>query len=263
VFAAGTTDARVPPGAALPRIAAVIPALNEEASVGAVVAGLPRSLVGRVIVCDNGSTDGTAAAARAAGAEVVLEPRRGYGAACLRAMAALRADPPDIVLFVDADQSDDPDDAAAILAPILDGRATFVIGSRSLGEAEPGALAPVQRFGNWLASGLLRLLYGVAATDLGPFRAIRWDALESLGMRDRDFGWTVEMQVKAARRGVPTLDVPVRYRRRVGRSKISGTVRGTMLAGMKILGVIAADTIRHGPARGRKGRDSRAGGGTP
>jgi len=240
---------------AAPRIAAVIPAWNEETSVGRVVAGLPRPLVGRVIVCDNGSTDGTAAAARAAGAEVVAEPRRGYGAACLRALGALRADPPDIVLFVDADQSDDPDDAPAILAPLLTRRAALVIGSRVLGVAEPGALAPAQRFGNWLAAGLLRRFYGVAATDLGPFRAIRWDALESLGMRDRDFGWTVEMQVKAARRGLATLDVPVRYRRRVGRSKISGTVRGTILAGVKILGTIALDLLRHGPVRtGRKSR---------
>jgi len=240
-------------GATVPRVAAVIPALNEAASVGAVVAGLPRPLVERVIVCDNGSTDDTAAAARAAGAEVATEPRRGYGAACLRALEALRADPPDIVLFVDADQSDDPDDAPAILAPILNRRAQFVIGSRALGVAERGALAPAQRFGNWLAAGLLRRLYGVAATDLGPFRAIRWDALESLGMRDRDYGWTVEMQVKAARCGLATVEVPVRYRRRVGRSKISGTLRGTLLAGATILGIIALDTLRHGPVRAGRG----------
>jgi glycosyltransferase involved in cell wall biosynthesis len=245
-----------------PRVAAVIPALNEEPSIGAVVAGLPRSLVHRVVVCDNGSTDRTAEVARAAGAEVVAEPRRGYGAACLRALAVLRADPPDIVLFVDADQSDDLGDTAALLAPIVEGRAALAIGSRALGGAEPGALTPVQRFGNWLATRLLRLLYGVAATDLGPFRAIRWDALESLEMRDRDFGWTVEMQVKAARRGVTAVDVPVRYRRRVGRSKISGTVRGSILAGAKILGTIAADTWRHGPVPRASARPG-AGGGAP
>ncbi|HEU4333040.1 MAG TPA: glycosyltransferase family 2 protein [Candidatus Eisenbacteria bacterium] len=233
-----------------PRVAAVVPALDEEASVGRVVSGLPRPPVTRVVVCDNGSTDATAEAARAAGADVVFEPRRGYGAACLRALRELAADPPFAVLFVDADLSDDPADAAPLLAPLLEGSADLVIGSRVLGDAEPGALTPVQRFGNRLAAGLLRRLYGTAATDLGPFRAIRWDALQALGMRDRDFGWTVEMQVKAARRRLRTVEVPVRYRRRVGRSKISGTIRGSFLAGTKILGTIAADYLRHGPPRG-------------
>jgi glycosyltransferase involved in cell wall biosynthesis len=233
------------------RVAAVIPALNEVDSIGLVVADLPRPLVGRVVVCDNGSTDGTAAAARAAGALVVQEPRRGYGAACLKALAALEGDPPDVVLFLDADRSDDPREAAALLAPILDGSAEFVIGSRTLGGAEPGSMTPAQRLGNRLASALLRVLYGAPTTDLGPFRAIRWDALRSLDMRDRDFGWTVEMQVKAARRGLRTREIPVRYRRRAGLapSKISGTVRGTLLAGAKILGTIAADYLRHGPPR--------------
>lgn len=233
------------------RVAAVIPALNEEASIGLVLMELPRSLVERVVVCDNGSTDGTARVARAGGATVVQEPRRGYGAACLRALAALEADPPAIVLFLDADRSDDGSEAAALLAPILEGRADFVIGSRALGDAEPGSLTPAQRFGNRLAAALLRRFYGVRATDLGPFRAIRWEVLRSLGMSDRDFGWTIEMQVKAARRGVRTVEVPVRYRRRIGRSKISGTVRGTLLAGIKILGTIAADLLRHGLPRKR------------
>lgn len=237
--------------AALSRVAAVIPALNEEASIGLVLMELPRSLVERVVVCDNGSTDGTARAARAGGAIVVEEPRRGYGAACLRALSALEADPPAIVLFLDADRSDDGSEAAAILAPILEGRADFVIGSRALGDAEPGSLTPAQRFGNRLAAALLRRFYGVRATDLGPFRAIRWETLRSLGMSDRDFGWTIEMQVKAARRGVRTVEVPVRYRRRIGRSKISGTIRGTLLAGGKILGTIAADLLRHGLPRTR------------
>lgn len=237
--------------AAPPRVAAVIPALNEESSVGLVLGELPRSLVERAVVCDNGSTDGTAGAARQAGAIVVREPRRGYGAACLRALAELEADPPEIVLFLDADRSDDASEAGALLAPILDGRADLVIGSRALGTAEPGSLTPAQRFGNRLAAALLRTFYGVRATDLGPFRAIRWDALRSLEMRDRDFGWTIEMQVKAARRGLRTLEVPVRYRKRIGRSKISGTIRGTILAGGKILGTIAADLARHGPPRAR------------
>lgn len=231
------------------RVAAVIPALNEEASVGLVLGELPRPLVERAVVCDNGSTDGTARVARAAGAIVVEEPRRGYGAACLRALAALDADPPEVVLFLDADRSDDATEAGALLAPILEERADFVIGSRALGNAEPGSLTPAQRFGNRLAAALLRLLYGVRATDLGPFRAIRWDALRALDMRDRDFGWTIEMQVKAARQGLRTVEVPVRYRKRIGRSKISGTIRGTLLAGSKILGTIAADYLRHGPPR--------------
>jgi len=243
--------------AAPPRVAAVIPALNEEGSVGLVLGELPRALVERAIVCDNGSTDGTIRAARLAGAIVVEEPRRGYGAACLRALAALEADPPEIVLFLDADRSDDASEAGALLAPILEGRADFVIGSRALGLAEPGSLTPAQVFGNRLAAALLGLFYGVRATDLGPFRAIRWDALRSLEMRDRDFGWTIEMQVKAARRGLRTVEVPVRYRKRIGRSKISGTIRGTILAGGKILGTIAADLLLHGPPRaGGAKRDS-------
>ncbi|HEU4726040.1 MAG TPA: glycosyltransferase family 2 protein [Candidatus Eisenbacteria bacterium] len=248
------------------RVAAVIPAWNEEASVGLVLADLPRPLVERVVVCDNGSTDATARVARDAGALVVAEPRRGYGAACLRALDALESDPPDIVLFLDADRSDDATEAGAVLAPILDGRADFVVGSRALGDAEPGSLTPVQRFGNRLAAGLLRRFYGVDATDLGPFRAIRWESLRALRMRDRDFGWTIEMQVKAARLGLRTLEVPVRYRRRAdpSGSKISGTIRGTLFAGTKILGTIAADLLRNGVPRSRRGSAvPRTGRGTP
>jgi glycosyltransferase involved in cell wall biosynthesis len=227
----------------VPSVAVVIPALDEEGPLGAVLAGLPRAggpdgpgfLVREVVVADNGSRDRTAAVARAAGATVVAEPRRGYGSACLAGLAHLRRDPPDIVAFLDADHSDDPDQLAEVLAPILAGGAELVIGSRMLGEHEPGSLAPVQLFGNRFAAALLRLLFGLEATDLGPFRAIRWRALESLGMRDRDFGWTVEMQARAARAGLRVVEVPVRYRRRTGRSKISGTVRGVMGAGWKIL----------------------------
>jgi len=234
-----------------PRIDVVIPALNEEASVGLVLDALPRSLVRRVVVADNGSTDRTPEVARARGAIVVHEPRRGYGSACLRALAALEADPPDVVLFLDADLSDDPAEAARVLEPILDGRADLVVGSRTLGERDPGALTPQARVGNWVATRLLRLLYGVRYTDLGPFRAIRYASLITLGMRDPDFGWTVEMQIRAARRGLRHAEVPVRYRRRVGRSKISGTVRGATLAGLTILGTIARDRFTGGtPRRG-------------
>ena len=229
------------------RVDAIIPALDEESSIGRVLDALPRGLIRRVVVVDNGSTDGTAAAARAHGATVVKEPRRGYGAACLKGLEALAADPPDAVLFLDADLSDDPTQADEVLRPILEGRADLVIGSRALGKREPGALTPHARFGNWLATRLLRLLYGARYTDLGPFRAIRYDALCGLGMADRDFGWTIEMQVKAARAGLRHAEVPVRYRRRMGRSKISGTIAGSVQAGAKILGVIAADFFRGGP----------------
>jgi len=192
--------------------------------------------VREVVVADNGSGDRTAEVARAAGATVVTEPRRGYGAACLAALAYLRRDPPAIVAFVDADRSDDPARLPELVDPIRDGRADLVIGSRTLGRAEHGALTPVQRFGNALAVTLLRRLHGVRFTDLGPFRAIRWETLERLGMRERGYGWTVEMQARAARLRCACLEVPVDYRRRgAGRSKVAGTVRGSIGAGARIL----------------------------
>jgi glycosyltransferase involved in cell wall biosynthesis len=216
-----------------PRIAVVIPALDEEQSLPRVLGDLPAGL--RVIVVDNGSTDATAAVACARGAEVVSEPRRGYGRACLAGIAALRPSPPEIVVFLDADYSDHPEELPDVVAPLLEGRADLVIGSRVLGEREPGALLPQARFGNLLACTLIRLLYRRRYTDLGPFRAIDWRALESLCMRDETFGWTVEMQVKAARRRLRVVEVPVRYRRRIGTSKITGTVSGSVRAGYKIL----------------------------
>ncbi|HZE20027.1 MAG TPA: glycosyltransferase family 2 protein [Candidatus Angelobacter sp.] len=217
---------------------AVIPALNEEESLGSVLDSIPRPLIRHVVVADNGSTDATARIAGDRGAIVVTEKHRGYGAACLRALDALAQDPPDIVLFLDADGSDDPSEAAAVLAPIVDGRADLVVGSRVLGRSDPGALTPHARFGNALATRLLALLYGARYTDLGPFRAIRYEALLRLRMRDRDFGWTVEMQIKAARQGLRHAEVPVRYRRRIGRSKISGTLGGSVRAGVKILATV-------------------------
>jgi glycosyltransferase involved in cell wall biosynthesis len=221
------------------RVDVIIPALNEAPSVGEVVCALPRSLVRTVLVVDNGSTDGTATRAREAGAEVVLEPRRGYGSACL---AGLRSLPPDteVVVFLDADGSDDPSSLHRLLAPIEAGQADLVVGSRALGEAEPGALSVQQRVGNVVAAAYLRIRFGLPATDLGPFRAIRRTCLDELSMADRDYGWTVEMQLKAARKGLRYAEVPVRYRRRrAGTSKVAGTVRGTIGATVKILGLLA------------------------
>jgi glycosyltransferase involved in cell wall biosynthesis len=222
--------------ASLFEIAVVIPALNEERSLPSVLADIPRPPVRRIVVADNGSADGTARVAREGGAEVVPPPRRGYGSACLAGLDHLRrTGPPDIVVFVDADWSDHAEELPGLIAPILAGEADLVIGSRILGRREPGALLPQARAGNLVACAMIRLLYGHRFTDLGPFRAIRWEALERLQMADPSFGWTAEMQVKALRHGLRCAEVPVSYRRRVGVSKITGTVSGTIRAGYKIL----------------------------
>ncbi len=225
------------------KVAVVIPALNEETAIGYVLAAIP-DWVDDIVVADNGSADRTPEVARENGARVVHEPERGYGAACLAGIAAL--DAPDIVVFLDGDFSDHPEEMPALVDPILAGDADMVIGSRSLGEREPGALTPQARFGNWLSCRLIRLFWGASFTDLGPFRAIRHTTLRDLGMVDRNFGWTVEMQVKAAARGIPCREVPVRYRYRIGASKISGTVKGVILAGGKILYTIFRAAIDSG-----------------
>lgn len=217
----------------------IIPALNEEDALPKVLAEIPRPLVRHVVVADNGSTDRTADVAREAGAVVVHEPERGYGAACLKAMGHLEADPPDVVVFLDGDYSDYPEEIREVIAPIASAQAEMVIGSRATGERERGALTPQQLVGNAIACHALRLLYGARYTDLGPFRAITWSALMSLEMADRNYGWTVEMQIKAAQKGLRHAEVPVRYRRRIGQSKVSGTVRGTLGASRKILWTLA------------------------
>ena len=231
------------------RIAVIIPALNEERSLPMVLGALTGMTmpptpggstlsISRIVVVDNGSTDATARVAAAAGAEVVSEPKRGYGRGCLTGIAALAGDAPDIVVFLDADFSDDPSLLPALAGPIADGAMDFVLGSRILGRAEPGALLPQARYGNQVSVRLLNLLYGSRYTDLGPFRAIRYDSLMRLGMRDESFGWTAEMQVKAVRAGLRIAEVPASYRKRVGTSKITGTLSGTIRAGTKIIWTI-------------------------
>lgn len=224
-------------------IVAVIPALNEERAVGLVVRALP-GCIDHVIVCDNGSTDATADVARAAGAIVVHEPERGYGAACLRALQHAATLRPDVVVFVDADFSDDPSDVERVLVPVAHNTVDLMIGSRTRGSRERGSLTPQQIFGNWLATTLIRLRWGVRFSDLGPMRAIAWQALQQLQMQDRNYGWTVEMQIKAARDGLRCDEVPVSYRRRIGTSKVSGTIKGTIMAGTIILSTIARHAFR-------------------
>jgi glycosyltransferase involved in cell wall biosynthesis len=225
-----------------PLIDVIIPAYNEEESIALVVNEIPPSWVRDIIVCNNNSKDNTAEVARNAGAVVVDQPRPGYGSACLKGMEYIAARPlaehPDIVVFLDGDHSDYPEQLPDLIAPILNDEADMVIGSRALGDLEPGSMQPQQIFGNWLATSLIKLIYRTTFTDLGPFRAIRYDHLLALKMSDPDFGWTVEMQVKAAKARIRCVEVPVRYRNRIGVSKVSGTVRGTILAGPKILWTI-------------------------
>jgi glycosyltransferase involved in cell wall biosynthesis len=218
--------------------ALVIPALNEEAVIALTLRSVPEDLYRTIVVADNGSTDGTARIAASMGALVTYEPERGYGATCLRALANLPADI-DIVVFMQADLSEDPAEARCLLAPIKDGRADMVIGSRTMGSATPGALLPHQIFGNWLSISLIRLLYGYRYTDLGPYRAIRRDALERLRMSDRNYGWTIEMQVRAIEEKLRILEVPISYRlRAAGENKVSGNLFASVRAGIKIVSTI-------------------------
>ena len=232
------------------KIAVIIPVLNEEQAIGKVVSAIP-DWIDSLIVVDNGSTDRTVEVARSSGARVLFEPRRGYGSACLAGIGSLKDS--DIIVFLDGDFSDKPDEMDRLVDPIIKGRADMVIGSRMLGAREPGALTPQARFGNWLSCLLMRLFWGVNYTDLGPFRSITDPALKFLGMSDTNFGWTVEMQVKAAIHGVRSIEVPVSYRKRIGRSKISGTITGVILAGAKILYTIFKSALQsHLLQRSRK-----------
>ncbi|HKP95950.1 MAG TPA: glycosyltransferase family 2 protein [Fibrobacteria bacterium] len=230
------------PSAAPGAVRVIIPALNEASAIASVLKAIPPEIA-EVIVVDNGSTDATAEVSRSLGATVVAEPRRGYGAACLRGIAALAPDTA-IVVFLDGDFSDHPGEMGTLIDPIRKGAADMVIGSRVLGRREKGALLPVALFGNWLTTRLVRLGWGFAYTDLGPFRAIRYGALQCLDMRDRDFGWTIEMQVKAVNLGLRIAEVPVSYRKRIGKSKISGTVTGSWRAGRKILWIVFREWAR-------------------
>jgi len=226
------------------RVAVIIPTRNEREALPRVLRAMP-DWVSAVVVADYASTDGTDEMALAHGATLVRVTRPGYGAACLQALDALP--PCDIVVFLDGDASDRIDDMARLVQPIAQSDADFVIGSRTLGEAERGALTPQQRFGNWLACWLIRLVWGAKFSDLGPFRAIRRTALERLCMEDETFGWTVEMQIRAVRQGLRWREVPVTYRRRIGQSKISGTLKGTVLAGVKILYVVGREAFAPWP----------------
>lgn len=221
------------------RIFVIIPAFDEELSIQYVLNDLPEDYIEEVIVVDNNSKDATSQKAREGGATVLFEPEQGYGAACLTGMAHIRAKSPDpdktIVVFLDGDYSDFPEQIYRVARPVVEGRADMVIGSRRLGEAEMGSLTPQQVFGNWLATRMIKWIYGHRYTDLGPFRAITWRALENIGMADRNYGWTVEMQIKALQHGLGVTEVPVDYRNRIGHSKVSGTLKGTILAGYKII----------------------------
>jgi glycosyltransferase involved in cell wall biosynthesis len=230
------------------KIRVVMPALDEEAAIGSVIDAIPAHWVDSIHVGDNGSRDATAEVARKHGARVVHATRRGYGSACLAALADLdqlaQPNSDEIVVFLDADHSDDPAQIPALITPIIEDQADLVLGSRAHPGIEAGSLTPQQRWGNALATTLIRWIHGHRYQDLGPFRAIRLDLLQQLQMSDPDFGWTVEMQLKALRQGLRVLEVPLPYRRRIGESKISGTVLGSCKAGFKILQWIWLDAWR-------------------
>ncbi len=218
----------------------IIPAYNEEKSIVRVINDIPKDIVRDIIVCDNNSTDRTAEVSASNGATVVMAKKKGYGSACLAGIRYIEEKDvkPETIVFLDGDYSDHPEEMVSVIAPILNDNYDMVIGSRALGHLERGSMQPQQIFGNWLATSLIKLFYNYKFTDLGPFRAIKYDALKLINMQDEDFGWTVEMQVKAAKLKLKCIEVPVNYRKRIGQSKVSGTIKGTILAGHKILWTI-------------------------
>jgi glycosyltransferase involved in cell wall biosynthesis len=220
-----------------PIIDVIIPALNEENAIGLVVDAIPTPYIRNIIVVDNGSVDNTIDVAKNSGAVVLREPEKGYGAACLKGMDFIEMSKPipDIVVFMDGDFSDHADEIKLLVDPIISGKNDFVVGSRILGNREQGSVTPQQIAGNKIASLLLKFLYDIHCTDLGPFRAIRYSSLMALKMEDRNFGWTVEMQLKAAKNNLNVSETPVSYRRRIGYSKVSGTLKGSIMAAYKII----------------------------
>ena len=222
------------------KIGVIIPAFNEEKSINKVITDIPKGLVQEVVVVNNNSSDNTSKVASQAGAKVLDESFKGYGAACLKGIEYFKRkdDRPEIIVFIDGDYSDYPQEMPKLIHPIIDEGADMVIGSRALGTKEKGAMTPQQIFGNWLATFLIKRLYGVSFTDLGPFRAISFDKLLLIDMKDKTFGWTVEMQVKAAKKRLVSVEVPVNYKKRIGVSKVSGTIYGTFMAGYKIITTI-------------------------
>jgi len=224
--------------------AIIIPVYNEEASIGHVIDDIPKELVTEIIVVDNRSTDQSAIVAQRKGARVVYQPKRGYGSACLTGIANL-SEKTEIVIFMDGDYSDDPHQLSDLLNALQSHKADLVIGSRVRGLHEKGSLTLQQKLGNWLSTKIIQLIYKYRYTDLGPFRAIRREGLDRINMQDRNYGWTVEMQVKALQHDLKVVEIPVSYRRRIGKSKISGTVSGTVRAGFKILWTIGKLSVQH------------------
>ncbi len=226
-------------------IRVIIPAFNEEDSIGKVIKALPNS-VSEIIVVNNNSTDETAVNAQKAGATVLTEEQKGYGYACLKGLdyVATQSKKPNIIVFIDGDYSDYPEELDLVVAPILDNNMDMVIGARKKELREAGSMTFPQIFGNALATFLMRLFFGARFTDLGPFRAIKYEKLRELQMEDKTYGWTVEMQLKAIRKKLTYTEVPVRYKKRIGVSKVSGTVKGAIFAGVKILGWIFKYSIK-------------------
>lgn len=226
------------------KTAVIIPAFNEEQSIGKVIDEIPKQLVDEIVVVNNNSTDRTVEIAEKAGTKVLSETFQGYGACCLKGIEYLKMKPVDIVIFLDGDYSDFPEEIEYLLTPIINNDMDFVLGSRVLGKREKGALPVQSRVGSIIAGILIKLFWNIKYTDLGPFRAIKFDKLISLDMRDKWFGWTVEMQIKAAKKKLNILEVPVSYRKRIGQSKVTGTIKGSVMAGIIILKTIFSELFK-------------------